>query len=250
MTFFAAMLFLVLISFCCFNFGDCCTASDVFLRFRGQILQNNSYILYSSVGTYEYDRLFCYTNKKICCNHQESDWFFPNGERVLGAYEYDDIRVGVFARSSGFRLVGLYRHFNPQQRGRFSCVLPDIGGNNCTLFANIVDSIPSIVAQPVSQTVTAGQNVTFSIEVSNDNFATYRWQKDNMDIEDNPGVYEGTTSSMLTIFNVQEQEEGYYHCIIDNIIMSQAAELSVGELIIIVTRTITVNFAFTILFHL
>ena len=51
-----------------------------------------------------------------------------------------------------------------------------------------------------------------------------------MDIEDNPGVYEGSTSNVLTIFNVHEQEEGYYHCIIDNImVMSQAAELSVGE---------------------
>ena len=148
--------------------------------------------------------------------------------------------MGVFARSSGFRLVGLYRHFHPQQRGRFSCVLPDTNGNNCTLFANIVDSIPSIVAQPVSQTVTAGQNVTFSVETSNDNFATYRWQKDNMDVEDNPGMYEGTTSSVLTIFNVQEQEEGYYHCIIDNIIMSQAAELSVGELIVL--HSITAKF--------
>ena len=236
MTFFAAMLFLVLVSFCCFTFGDCCTASDVLLRFRGQILPNNSYILYSSIGSEERDRLFCHTGKKMCCNHQDSNWFFPNGERVLGAFEYDDIHVGVFARLSGFRLVGLYRYFHPPQRGRFSCVLPDTNGNNCTLFANIVDQIPSIAAQPMtlSRTVTVGQNVTFSVEVSNDNFVTYRWQKDNMDIEDNPGVYEGTTSAMLTIFNVHEQDEGFYRCIIDNIIPSQAAELSVGELVYII----------------
>lgn len=237
MAYFATIFFLALVSSWCFNFGDGCRESDIFLRFRGQILPNNSYILYSSIRTEERDRLYCFTSKNTCCNdHDGSDWYLPSGDRVLGGYEYSDIRVGVFARSSGFRSLGLYRHNYPQQRGRFTCVLPDTNGNNCTLFANIVDSIPSIAAQPISQTVTAGQNVTFSVEVSNDNFATYCWQKDNMDIEDNPGVYEGTTSSMLTIFNVHEQEEGYYHCIIDNIITSQAVELSVGELIYIISQ--------------
>jgi hypothetical protein len=231
MAYFTAILFLALGSSWCFNVGDGCAESDVFLRFRGQILSNNSYILYSSIGTHERNHLYCHTGRKICCNDQESDWLFPNGERVLGAFEYDDLRVGVFARSSGFRLVGLYRHFYPPQRGRFTCVLPDASGNNCTLYANIVDRIPSIAAQPMSQTVTDGRNVTFSVEVSNDNFASYHWQKDNMDIEDIPGLYEGTTSAMLTIFNVHEQDEGDYRCIIDNIIMSEAAELSVGGLI-------------------
>ena len=35
--------------------------------------------------------------------YSQSNWYLPSGERVLGGYEYDDIRVGVFARSSGFR---------------------------------------------------------------------------------------------------------------------------------------------------
>jgi hypothetical protein len=52
-----------------------------------------------------------------------------------------------------------------------------------------------------------------------------------IDLDDIPGLYEGTTSIMLTIFNVHEQNEGDYHCNIDNIIMSEAAELSVGKLI-------------------
>ena len=228
MTYFAALL-LALVSSWCFNVGKGCSESEVFLRFRELIYPNNSHFLYNLIGTRERDRLYCCTNKRICCSEYESNWYFPSGERVLGGYEYDNIRVGVFARSSGYRSLALYRHFSPQQRGRFSCTLPDASGNNCTLFANIVNEIPNIDAQPISQTVTIGQNATFSVEVSNNNFAAYRWQKDKMDLWDNSERYEGTTTTKLTIFNAHEQDEGDYRCIIDNILMSDTAELSVSN---------------------
>ena len=136
----------------------------------------------------------------------------------------------MFARSRGYRSLALYRHNSPQQRGRFWCVVPDAFGNNCTLFANIVDENPIIASQPLSQTVAAGQNATFLTELSNGYFATYHWQKDNVDIGDSPGRYEGITTAVITIFNAQEQDEGDYRCIIDNFLTSDAAGLSVGEL--------------------
>jgi hypothetical protein len=40
--------------------------------------------------------------------------------------------------------------------GLCSYVLPDANGNNCTLYANIVDQIPSIAAQPMSHCHRAG----------------------------------------------------------------------------------------------
>ena len=55
LNFITATLFLVLVSSWSFSLGDDCTASDVFLRFRGHILPNNSYILYSSIGIQERD---------------------------------------------------------------------------------------------------------------------------------------------------------------------------------------------------
>ena len=136
----------------------------------------------------------------------------------------------MFARSSGFRSLGLYRHFSPYQRGRFWCILPDLNGNNYILFTNIVDEIPVIYAQPLSQTVVKGENVTFSVGVSNANFAIYKWKKDDMDLVDSPGKYEGTITSVLTIINAQEENEGNYRCVIDNFLMSDTVELSVGKL--------------------
>ena len=221
---------LAIVSSWCLMAGKACSEGDVFFRFREQIFPNNSYFLYYSIASDGRDRLYCYTNKKICCNDSQSNWYLPSGERVLGGYEYDDIRVGVFARSSGFRSQGLYRHYSPQQRGRFSCVIPDAYGDNCTLFANIVDQIPAITAQPISQTVRAGQNITFSIEVSNGNFASYRWQHDNVDLMDDSVQYEGAATTVLTIFNTNDENEGSYRCIVDDILVSEAAELSVGEL--------------------
>ena len=223
------ILLLLTLSWCS-NVNGESSESGVFLRFKGQIVPNNSYILYNRIRDQSQYRLYCYTDNIDCCNEHNSDWYLPNGERILGGFEYEDITVGVFAKSTGFRLVGLYRHHNPHQRGRFWCVLPDSNGNNRTLFANIVDEIPVIDIQPLSQTVVKGETVTFSIRVSNSNFAFYKWQKDDMDLKDSPGRYEGTITTALTIINAQEEKEGNYHCVIDNFLVSDASELSVGKL--------------------
>ena len=48
--------------------------------------------------------------------------------------------------------------------------------------------------------------------MSNAYFATYCWQKDEVVIVDSPGIYEGTTTTVLTVFNAQEKDEGDYPC--------------------------------------
>ena len=233
----SALLLLILSSTWGFSLSEICSKNEVFLRLNEEVFPNNSYILYHRIGTIERDRLYCHSSNRNCCNDQDSDWYLPNGERVLGGYEYGDLRdSGVFARSRGYRSMGLYRHSHPQQRGKFWCVIPDVVGNNCTLYANIVDESPIIASQPLSKTVTEGQNATFSTEISNGNLATYQWQKDSVDIEDSPGKYKGTKTAVLNIFYVQEQDEGDYRCVVDNILISNAAELSVGELKLLISN--------------
>ena len=100
----------------------------------------------------------------------------PNGDRILGGYEYDDITNGVFAKALSSGEVGLYRLYSPQHRGRFKCVIADARGNNCTLYANILNHIPTIAAQPESEIVAIGSNVTFSFQLSISNLVTYHWQ--------------------------------------------------------------------------
>ena len=221
-------LFLLLSTWCLAVNGG----SGVFLLLRNDTLPNNSYVSFWHIGTSGSDRLYCFTDKTDCCNagtQKFGDWYLPNGSRILGAYEYSNA-INKFVRSRGFRRIGLYRHHRPQQRGRFWCQIPDSSGTNQTLFANIVNEIPTITVQPVSQVATRNRNVTLSVSVSFSYLATYQWQKNNVDIFDDYGNYHGTATPILTVINVQEEDEGDYRCVIDEFLVSHAAELSVGRL--------------------
>ncbi|MES2593865.1 MAG: immunoglobulin domain-containing protein [Verrucomicrobiota bacterium] len=70
---------------------------------------------------------------------------------------------------------------------------------------------PTIVTQPVSQTVNPGANVTFTCVVTGglgDTPAiTYQWRKNGVDIAN-------ATTPTLSLTNVQESSEGFYNCLI------------------------------------
>ena len=60
-----------------------------------------------------------------------------------------------------------------------------------------------IIAQPRSQSVLVGTNVTFSVEVSNPTTVYYQWLKNGVDIP-------GATDSEYSLFNVQPSDAGNY----------------------------------------
>jgi len=81
------------------------------------------------------------------------------------------------------------------------------GGSYTVVVANSVNSVtssaavltvnpapvaPSITQQPVSQTVTAGANVTLSVTATGTAPLTYQWRKDGQNIA-------GATSASLTL---------------------------------------------------
>jgi uncharacterized protein (TIGR02145 family) len=68
---------------------------------------------------------------------------------------------------------------------------------------------PSITTQPQSQTLTAGQNVTFSVAVSGTAPFTYQWKKDTVSIS-------GATSNSLYLSNVQAANAGTYTVVVSN----------------------------------
>lgn len=225
-------LFLLLLVFCMpTNGNEQCSGSGVFLLFRGQLIPNNSYFLYQDVGAHECCRVYCITNKVDCCGFVEQtygEWYLPNGVKVLGGFENSNHHK--FSRSRGFRRIGLYRHNNPPERGHFSCQLPDYAGINRTLFVNIVNEIPVITSHPISQTAQRGKNVTFTVLLSFGSYSQYHWLKNNIKISQRYDKYHGITTPVLTIFNIQEEDEGEYSCVIDEYLSSDLAELSVGEL--------------------
>ncbi len=79
--------------------------------------------------------------------------------------------------------------------------------------------------------VQPGDNVTFTVAASGDS-PMYQWSKDDDVISDADGVYGGTTTSELTVFNALEPEdEGVYTVRVSNTaaeVNSSGATLEIG----------------------
>lgn len=85
---------------------------------------------------------------------------------------------------------------------------------------------PSITTQPVSQTVDAGANVTFSVEATGTAPLTYQWRKDTADIA-------GATNVTLNLTHVGTGDAGSYVVVVSNAadsVSSTPAILIVNEL--------------------
>jgi hypothetical protein len=80
-----------------------------------------------------------------------------------------------------------------------------------------------ITSSPVSQTVRAGSNVTFSLQATGSGVLRYQWRFDEANIP-------GATQSMLTLTNVQSAAAGRYDVVVQSdggVVSSGAAELVV-----------------------
>ncbi|ABZ82764.1 multidomain protein with s-layer homology region, ig motif, i-set domain, pkd domain [Heliomicrobium modesticaldum Ice1] len=89
---------------------------------------------------------------------------------------------------------------------------------------------PSITAQPVSQTVTAGQTVTFTVTAAGDAPLSYQWKKNGNSLIDE-GNISGAATSTLTINSAQAYDAGSYTCYVSNAAgsaTSNAATLTVN----------------------
>jgi hypothetical protein len=87
------------------------------------------------------------------------------------------------------------------------------------------DGDPVFTTQPVSQTVTAGANVSFTVATTGSPAPSYQWQKNGVNIS-------GATSSTLSLTNVQTANVGSYVAIASNssgVTSSNAATLTVNN---------------------
>jgi len=73
----------------------------------------------------------------------------------------------------------------------------------------VVTIPPTITTQPMSQTVTAGGNVNFSVTATGSEPMLYRWYRDGVEIS-------GATNSSLTINGVQPSDSGGYRASVIN----------------------------------
>jgi hypothetical protein len=109
---------------------------------------------------------------------------------------------------------------------------------NITLHITAAVPVPTITAQPQSQTVPRGSNATFNVTVSGATPLSYQWRFNGAPIED-------ATSSVLTVKNVQVFNEGAYSVVVTNAFgsaTSSNATLTVDDGLVSVQRVRWVDF--------
>ena len=96
------------------------------------------------------------------------------------------------------------------QAGLYSVVISNPFGNTTSSNATLTVLLPpTIVVQPVSQTLTNGATLILSVTATGSPTLTYQWSLHGTPIP-------GATAATLTLFNVQESLEGNYVCVVTN----------------------------------
>ncbi len=127
--------------------------------------------------------------------------------------QWDQVASGEFARGSELKKVV----FNAADARYFKLVsLSEINGRDFTSAAeiNAIQSSSSrIVNNPVSETVSLGANQA-RISISGFNVENYQWYKDGVVLVDDPtdSRYVGENDYALTVYDIQFDDEGFYHC--------------------------------------
>ncbi len=126
-------------------------------------------------------------------------------------YNGSNFSGSVSGNLNSYNVTGL----NANTSYSFSAKAFDAAGNlsglsNVLLVSTKSASLPLISNQPVSQSVSAGANVNFSVTISGTDIVTYQWQKNGSNIS-------GAGSNVYSINNVSITDNGSkYKCIITN----------------------------------
>ena len=93
-------------------------------EFRGDVLVNNSYILWSNIGEGQNDSLHCVTDNSDCCSNGEGNWYDETGGEVQQGSLGDSDRLYV---TRGDGVVYLNRRRGGSS-GMWRCDIPDSNG--------------------------------------------------------------------------------------------------------------------------
>lgn len=88
-----------------------------------------------------------------------------------------------------------------------------VTSNGATLTVNAAPVAPSIVTQPANQTVTVGQQASFSVEATGTAPLTYQWRKTGQNIN-------GATNATYTIASTVNGDEATYSVVVTNAVNS------------------------------
>lgn len=134
------------------------------------------------------------------------------------------------ATSSALSITGV----QPGDQGNYSVVVTNSTGSVTSSVAVLTVTpapvAPNITVDPVSQTVKAGTNVTFTVTATGTAPLSYRWWK-NTSALSNGGNVSGATSSALALSSVTAADAANYFAVVTNAAggaTSQVASLTVN----------------------
>src|SRR5262249_48616920 len=135
-----------------------------------------------------------------------------NGTNISGATESSLTLTTVTANDAGSYTVGVTNSAGSVLSDAATLTVSAAGGG-----------APLILKQPVSQTVIAGANVTFSVTATGSSPLSYQWQFKSQ-------VIDGATRAALHLANVQASQAGSYSVTVSNVagtVVSSNAVLTV-----------------------
>jgi hypothetical protein len=112
-----------------------------------------------------------------------------------------------------------------QSGGSYSCVVTNVAGSvtsSAAIFTvNAAPIAPTITTQPVSRSVTAGTNVSFTVAASGTAPLSYQWRLNGANLA-------GATSATLTLTSVTTgQSGGSYSCLVSNVAGTATSSVAV-----------------------
>jgi hypothetical protein len=136
--------------------------------------------------------------------------WYKNGTAISGATSSSYTLTNVQAADAGPYTVTVSNG-----------TLPNAASNGAMLTVNPAPVAPSITSQPKSDTVTVGQNVTFSVTAKGTVPLSYQWSKNGNSIS-------GAKSSSYALTNVQSGDAGWYTVTVSNGVPPNATSSGAG----------------------
>jgi len=124
-------------------------------------------------------------------------YWYKNNASISGAY------------SSQYTLTNIQASDAGQYKVSVSNPAGQVYSNTVTLTVNAAPTAPTITTHPASQTVAAGQSVTFSVSASGTAPLSYQWRKDGASLS-------GQTNATYSITNVNAGQAGVYSVVVSN----------------------------------
>ena len=131
------------------------------------------------------------------------------GTAPLG-YQWQKNGVNVTGATAASLSLG---NVSTADAGSYAVIVSNAAGSvtsaTATLTVNAATVAPTITTQPVSQTVTAGANVSLTVAATGTAPLSYQWQKNGSSIA-------GATSPTLTLNGVTSTSAGSYRVVVTN----------------------------------